>query len=117
MNSRYNSTIGSHHGEMARLVRNPFRSKYMRGNFDAAVATYDSRHKDFIHLGYAAWEMHGQRISGAGSTAFNPTIQASRTAPLTLSTVPDKRLQKPSSRPTIAKSGAHCLNLREFHEP
>ncbi|MAM41231.1 MAG: hypothetical protein CL949_22620 [Erythrobacter sp.] len=49
MNSRYNPNIGSHHGEMARLVRNPFRSKYMRGNFDAAVATYDSRHKDFIH--------------------------------------------------------------------
>ena len=43
-----NGSIGTRHGEMKDLVRNPFRSPYMRQNFDAAIETYDAKHKDLI---------------------------------------------------------------------
>lgn len=47
---RHERDTGTHHGEMHKLVRNPFRSKFMKQNFDAAIATYDKRHRNFIHV-------------------------------------------------------------------
>lgn len=43
-----NGSIGNRHGEMKDLVKNPFKTPFMRRNFDAAVKTYDERHKDLI---------------------------------------------------------------------
>lgn len=43
-----NGPIGTRHGEMGSLVKNPFRTKFMRDNYDAAVKVYDAKHKDFI---------------------------------------------------------------------
>jgi hypothetical protein len=40
--------IGTHHGKMHELVRNPFRTKFMRDNYDAAIKTYDEKHQNFI---------------------------------------------------------------------
>ncbi|AXK43749.1 hypothetical protein [Erythrobacter aureus] len=44
-----NSNIGSRHGEMHSLVKNPFKADFMRRNFDAAIQTYDTKHRNFIH--------------------------------------------------------------------
>lgn len=44
-----NGNIGSRHGEMKNLVRNPFKTAFMRKNFDAGISTYDAKHKDLIH--------------------------------------------------------------------
>ncbi|MCV9964474.1 hypothetical protein OIU34_21525 [Pararhizobium sp. BT-229] len=41
--------IGDLHGQMCDLVRNPFRNDIMRRQFDAAVSTYDTKHRDFIY--------------------------------------------------------------------
>ena len=43
-----NGDIGTRHGEMRELVRNPFKTPFMRRNFDAAIETYDTKHKDLI---------------------------------------------------------------------
>ncbi|MBY3155373.1 hypothetical protein HFO56_23905 [Rhizobium laguerreae] len=42
-------SIGDLHGQMRDLVRNPFRNKMMKQQYDAAVLTYDTKHKDFIY--------------------------------------------------------------------
>ncbi len=41
--------IGERHGEMHTLVRNPFKTKFMRANYEAAVKTYDIRGSNFIY--------------------------------------------------------------------
>lgn len=41
-------SIGAYHGEMGGTVRNPFRSKFMRTNYDSVVSGYDKKHKNFV---------------------------------------------------------------------
>ncbi len=41
--------IGKLHGKMHDLVRNPFRTKFMRANYEAAIKTYDEMHRNFIY--------------------------------------------------------------------
>jgi hypothetical protein len=43
-------SIGDLHGQMHDLVRNPFRNKIMKQQYDAAVLTYDTKHKAFIYV-------------------------------------------------------------------
>lgn len=56
-------TVGSLHGQMHGLVRNPFKTKFMRANYEAAVKTYDTKHRNFIYpsgrrcIG-SAWATH-----------------------------------------------------------
>lgn len=42
-------SIGKFHGSMNSLVTNPFQTRFMRANFDAAISGYDEHHGDFIH--------------------------------------------------------------------
>lgn len=42
-------TIGNLHGTMHERVRNPFKSEFMRANYDAAIKTYDDMHPSFIY--------------------------------------------------------------------
>jgi hypothetical protein len=42
-------SIGELHGKMHELVRNPFRTEFMRRNYDAAISVYDERHRNFIY--------------------------------------------------------------------
>ncbi len=44
-----NGSIGSLHGKMHELVRNPFKTKFMHENYAAAVKTYDDKHPSFIY--------------------------------------------------------------------
>lgn len=48
-NTLANGPIGTHHGEMQKRVRNPFRDQFMRKSYDAAVQTYDTKHRNFIY--------------------------------------------------------------------
>jgi hypothetical protein len=49
MLNKPNPNIGTGHGTMAERIRNPFRSAFMRKNFDAIVKVYDERHRNLIH--------------------------------------------------------------------
>lgn len=40
---------GELHGQMHKLARNPFRTAFMRRNFDAAVKTYDEKGRTFFY--------------------------------------------------------------------
>jgi hypothetical protein len=41
--------IGKMHGCMHNLVSNPFKTEFMRKNYDAAIKTYDAKHHNFIY--------------------------------------------------------------------
>lgn len=53
-------SIGSLHGQMHTLVRNPFKTGFMRRNYDGAIRTYDTKHHNFIY------EASGTRCVGNG---------------------------------------------------
>jgi hypothetical protein len=42
-------SIGDLHGQMRDLVRNPFHNHLMRQQYDAAVFSYDTKHRNFIY--------------------------------------------------------------------
>lgn len=42
-------SIGEFHGAMGDIVRNPFKTKFMRINYDAVVSGYDRMHRNFIY--------------------------------------------------------------------
>lgn len=42
-------TVGQLHGKMRDLVRNPFRDKFMVEQFQAAILTYDTKHKNLMY--------------------------------------------------------------------
>lgn len=48
-NSLAEGSVGSMHGQMHALVRNPFKTKFMRDNYAAAVRTYDAKNRSFIY--------------------------------------------------------------------
>ncbi len=41
--------IGSSHGKLSGMVRNPFRTPFMRKNYDAAIKAFDTKAPDFIY--------------------------------------------------------------------
>lgn len=40
---------GERHNEVSALVRNPFRTDWMRANYDVAVGCFAQKHKSFFH--------------------------------------------------------------------